>query len=325
MPSAKFGAAPLSRQQADLCNSICKANFRHADGPGQWSRRTREQLVKDVNRQIKKQRLGRGDEYNLDKLEMWMGNSMYRYRLKQRNKRPTSWEMKSKKRREAMVAKAPNQQEQPDPPLKKRRVPAVTQAAAIDLEPVAKRKRPEPEEPSTPPGNHSALDELRELPWDASAAPAAARGGAAARTTPQLAVFEPVAPPPVAPKKETKPLPTLTRLCSANGGGTDWWLPFRPSATCPCLTPELLPAALAAPAEQEAPTGNRPSAHVPAFPPAMCKVTRSLETLLDARDAELLESRAAEFDLHQKQRDAAAAERKRFLAAVQMATPAAPA
>jgi hypothetical protein len=112
MPSAKFGAAPLSRQQADLCNSICKANFRHADGPGQWSRRTREQLVKDVNRQIKKQRLGRGDEYNLDKLEMWMGNSMYRYLLKQRNPRPTSWEMKSKKRSEAMVAKAPNRQEQ---------------------------------------------------------------------------------------------------------------------------------------------------------------------------------------------------------------------
>ena len=40
---------------------------RAVDAPGD-----REQVVKDVNRAIKKQRKGKGDEYNLDKLDIYI-------------------------------------------------------------------------------------------------------------------------------------------------------------------------------------------------------------------------------------------------------------
>ena len=73
MPSAKFGAAPLSREQADLGERTLQAQLqarrwaRAVDAPGD-----REQVVKDVNRAIKKQRKGKGDEYNLDKLDIYI-------------------------------------------------------------------------------------------------------------------------------------------------------------------------------------------------------------------------------------------------------------
>lgn len=265
MPSARLGAAPLSRAQADIANKICKSRFRHELGPSQWDKEKKQQLVQDINAAFV--RKGMDTLYNMDKLEMWQGNSLYRWRCKQREQRPNSWHIKARSRREATAkgVLAENQS---------RRQP--------DESPLKKSKRQEAEEPHTPPAGPEE-PELDALPWDTDVTSSAST---CATPTMMQRQVTPALLPITQQRLPTKRLPpvSLVRVSSATAG-TDWWLPYRPSEVPP-VTPGLDSMSGVSLKRQGEPAGNRTAAHVPAFPETVCRVTRPLATLLDLHEAE---------------------------------------
>lgn len=258
MPSARIRAAPMSRAQSDIANNICKRDFRHERGAAQWSHKKKRALVQEINREFVARNMN--PIYNIDKLEMWTGNSLYRWRVKRRNSRPKSWEKKSKGGpRQALAGKDNNLAAEPRTPIGRQPEAAKTQQPAVPavcgLQPStcadSGTRTPEPTVPAF----------VFCEPSSTAPSTALAAGG---QSLPTGRVRMP-----------------LVRLSSA-ASGEDWWLPYRPGRTL-AVTPEL--DAVSSGTASGRASGNREPAHVPASPGPVCRVTRPLSTLLDLRGA----------------------------------------
>lgn len=265
MPSAKVRAAPMSRAQSDIANLVCKRDFDHEQGPKQWSPKKKLALVREINREFAKRSMD--PIYNVEKLDMWTGNSLYRWRVKRRNARPKSWEKKSRGGRQALAGKDDNQPAEPRTPIGCQAEAAhperaATPAAASPLSPVHEDSGTQTPEP-TMQANKSVVSALR------------------AQAT------EPGVETPVPPIVVHSSQPAwcarvpLERLSSAVSGD-DWWLPYRPGRAY-AVTPGLDAVLFAAGSSRA--SGNRDPAHVPASPAPICRVTRPLSTLLALRAA----------------------------------------
>jgi hypothetical protein len=271
MPSAKVRAAPMSRAQSDIANRVCKRDFDHEQGPKQWSARKKLALVKEINREF----VSRSMEpiYNVDKLDMWTGNSLYRWRVKRRNARPKSWAKKSRGGRQALVGKDDNQPAEPRTPIACQAEAALPERAAMPAAcPVQSPVRADsgtqtPEPMTVAQANNPIVSEL-----------------CAQATEP--GVETPVPPVLVHPSLPVRRAHVPLERLSSAASGDDWWLPYRPGRAC-AVTTELnvLVAADSSSCLQLAPSGNRDPAHVPASPAPVCRVTRPLSTLLALRAA----------------------------------------
>ena len=267
MPSARVRAAAMTRAQSDIANAICKRDFRHEDGSGQWSSQKKEALVKEINGEFVKRKLK--PIYNIDKLDMWTGNSLYRYRVKQRNAPPKSWKKKSSAGRQALAlsGKANNQSQEP-------RTPIGCQPEPLQLEQTAAPATCtlEPSDRGDG-GAQTPVSCVEELAASAQIPEAGVATREAGVETPE--------PPSMLPsnKPDWSARVQLVRLSTA-ASGDDWWLPYRPGRAY-AVTPEL--DAVASEAGPIRAPGNRDPAHVPASPGPACRVTRSLKTLLTMR------------------------------------------
>ena len=256
MPAARFRAVPMSRAQSNIANSVCLRDFRHEHGASQWTLQKKQALVKEINREFLKRNLT--PIYNVEKLDMWTGNSLYRWRVKRRNARPKSWETKKRAPRQALAGKDDNQPPEPRTPIGcqgKTAAPAATLAFA-----------------SLQPSTHASTGAQTPEPSALVVVASSSQANEPGVETPQPASMLPNQPG----RRAQVP---LVRQSSA-ASGDDWWLPYRPGRSC-AVTPELRTVSIAAGSCRA--SGNREPAHVPASPGPVCRVTRPLSTLLELR------------------------------------------
>ena len=334
MPSAKPGAGPpLTRTQADIANKIMKNNFDFSKGPHQLDRKRKEFLVKcatavvqlartahspptDIHRRGRRhingvfadKRLPR--TYTLDKLEMWQGNGLYRWRCKQRGQPPPSWEgkaaRKAKKRkkrkggaqpqgrptkaqaplsengaREPFRAVDPAPQPRPSPEAMKAQPQPARQPPAQAAPPDAKEEQEEAHDGQQEEQEEVVEPPTQDLRWLGEGVEPLPQPQMPAtmpmpsrreRATESGCATSPRCETPSSRSTATPP-PELRRLASNHDGG-DWWLPFRPSGSVASLTPLTAEAGLGESAGGRG-TGNRHSVNAMPFPPAVSsRVTR---------------------------------------------------
>eukprot|EP01052_Picozoa_sp_SAG31_P057189 SAG31_NODE_16787_length_696_cov_0.757119_1_plen_97_part_10 len=82
---------PLSRPQSKLAGETVKPYFDPTKGEQQFDEQTKERIVGLVNAAFVQQ--GLPPVYTVRKLEDWVSNSIYRWRVSQRppQKKPASW------------------------------------------------------------------------------------------------------------------------------------------------------------------------------------------------------------------------------------------
>ena len=256
MPAARFRAVPMSRAQSNIANSVCLRDFRHERGASQWTLQKKKALVKEINREFLNRNLA--PIYNVEKLDMWTGNTLYRWRVKRRDARPKSWENKKRVPRPVLAGKDDNQQPEPRTPIGCQAETPVLPAAALASA-------------SLQPSAHASTG-VRTPEPSALRAASSSHAHEPAVETPQPASLLPNQP------GRRAQVPLVRQ--SSDASSDDWWLPYRPGRTC-AVTPELLTASFAAGSCRT--SGNREPAHVPASPGPVCHVTRPLSTLLELR------------------------------------------